>query len=699
MDVLERVQFGAAYYYEYESAPRLDRDLDQMVAAGFTLIRVGESVWSTWEPTDGVCDLEWLSPVLDGAYERGIRVLLGTPTYAVPPWLQLAHPEIAVRRADGRSVPWGARQEVDFTHPVFRRFAERVIRKIIGRYGDHPAVIGVQLDNEPGLHLIHNDHVVARFVDRLRSRYGSVEELNRAWGLTYWSHRLSSWEELWSPSGNTTPSYDLAWRRYQADLTTEFIGWQADIVAAEMPRDRFVTTCIAYNRPALDDVALGRRLGISSGNAYYQVQDALELDGTRPTVASEWFARSAGQLFQLADRMYATKQQNYLVTETNATSIAGSHINQPAYDGQLRQAAWALVARGASSIGYWHWHTLPYGAETYWGGVIGHDHEPARIYREVARIGRELGAAGGQLARLRPDADVGFVTSAESKWAMECQPPLATPDGDFPDRRSYERVVDAFYRGTVDAGLQAGFLAEVDLLQEADLEALVQRFPVLVTPALYVADDALLDRLADYAVAGGHLIMTLRTGYVDTEARARQEPAPPRMVEVSGIRYREYSTITGQVGLQGSDLLPLEPDASASGWVDGVEVIEPSEGEAASVLATYDHPHFGRFAAVTRRSYGKGQVSYVGTLPNPAAARALFGSIERQSRHRWPALPRTVTVRSARNAAGERIWFVHNWSWDSTTVRATAQLRDVTDPSLPAADSFVLGAWDARVLA
>src|SRR6188472_3916850 len=125
------VLFGAAYYPEYQPQLDLERDLRLMAEAGFTVIRVGESVWSTWEPRDGEFDLEWLQPVLDGALARGIRVILGTPTYAVPPWLQVAHPEIAAERKTGQRVAWGARQEIDFSHPVFRVYAERVIRAIL----------------------------------------------------------------------------------------------------------------------------------------------------------------------------------------------------------------------------------------------------------------------------------------------------------------------------------------------------------------------------------------------------------------------------------------------------------------------------------------------------------------------------------------------------------------------------------------
>jgi len=76
----ERVLFGAAYYHEYQPSPRLDTDLDLMAAAGFSVIRVGESVWTTWEPEEGNFDLDWLAPVLDGAHQRDIGVILGTPT-------------------------------------------------------------------------------------------------------------------------------------------------------------------------------------------------------------------------------------------------------------------------------------------------------------------------------------------------------------------------------------------------------------------------------------------------------------------------------------------------------------------------------------------------------------------------------------------------------------------------------------------
>jgi hypothetical protein len=57
---MDRIRFGTAYYAEYQHRPDLEADFELMVKAGFSVIRVGESVWSTWEPEDGRFELDWL---------------------------------------------------------------------------------------------------------------------------------------------------------------------------------------------------------------------------------------------------------------------------------------------------------------------------------------------------------------------------------------------------------------------------------------------------------------------------------------------------------------------------------------------------------------------------------------------------------------------------------------------------------------
>jgi beta-galactosidase len=672
------IWFGAAYYPEYQPVQRLGTDLDLMRDAGFSVIRVGESVWSTWEPRDGELDLDWLAPVVDGAHARGIGVVLGTPTYAVPPWLQRKLPEIAAETGSGKRVPWGARQELDITHPGYRFHAERIIRAVIGRYAPHPAVVGFQLDNEPGLHLLHNRPVFDRFVGWLRRRYRGVDELNAAWGLAHWSHRLSEWDELWPPDGNLVPQYDLAWRTFQAELVGDFIAWQARIAREYARPDQFVTTCIDYARPAVEDVSLAAGLDVASANVYYATQDGLA--ATTPGGLA-WPPSGSWALYFCADRAYATGQAPFLVTETNATSVGPAWLNRPGYDGQWRQAAWALISRGGRSVQYWHWHTLHYGWETYWGGILPHSLRPGRVYEQVAELGREIAGVGGSLAGLIPDADVGFVWSTASKWAFEFAPPLSDPAGG-PDRDSYQRIVGAFYQGWFEAGAQARLLHPDQLHTGLDL-------PTVVVAGLYAAEDATLDLLAEYAHAGGHLVLGPRTGYADHEGRARWEPAPARLVEAAGVSYTEYSNLTEDLPVRaaGGSPLAVPAGAAATAWVDG---LIPAGAEP---LAWYEHRHFGRWPAITTTRYGHGRVTYVGTVPDRplAAALARWAGVTP-----WAGLAAPLRATSARLPDGRRVRFVHNWSWDSRTVRLSAPVTDL--PTGERLTALAVPAWGVRLL-
>lgn len=695
----DHVLFGAAYYHEYQPTPRLETDMRQMKEAGFTVIRVGESVWSTWEPEDGVFDLEWLAPVLDAAHEHGIQVILGTPTYAAPMWLVRQVPEINVERSSGQRMGWGARQEINYAHPAFLFHAERLIRRIVARYAEHPAVIGYQVDNEPGNEIFANDQVFQKFVDHLRRTYGTVEDLNREWGLTYWSHRLSDWADLWRPDANVQPQYTLAWRRFQASLTTDFIGWQAEVVREHAREGQFVTTCISYDRPTLDEEKVARSLDVTAGNPYYRMQDSFALPSTGKD-AQFWTTTGVWSLFTHADRMYGTKQAPFLVTETNAQAIGFPWMNEPAFDGQWRQAAWALVSRGAAMIEYWHWHTLHAGAETYWGGILPHSQEPGRVYRELARIGEELRAAGASVTGLTPHADVALLFDNPSKWAAAQYPALADADGG-PDRRAFQTVYEAFSRGVIEAGLQ-GNAVHIDQLREQTPAQFAETRPVLVVPSFTIATDEDLTWLRDYAEAGGHLVLGIRTGYEDQEGRARLERKPALLDTAAGAWYDEFSNLRAPLPLTlgaaaGDAGFALPDDATGTLWADGLQVTD----EQTQVLAGYDHPHYGRWPAVTTREHGTGRVTTVGTVPDQPLAAALMDWAVRVGggSPAWRPATDSQTVSSSTNSAGEQVHVVHNWSWEPSTFPLPAAARDaVSGEQLGEGAQLELGAWDVRVV-
>src|SRR5437762_11284255 len=125
-DKMETVLYGVAYYPEYMPHDRLDQDIALMRKAGITVVRVGESTWSSWEPREGDFQFAWMQRVLDRLQQAGIKAILGTPTYSIPTWLYKQHPEIVIAH-DSQKAPLGDPYEPTYPRPT--RSEERRVGK------------------------------------------------------------------------------------------------------------------------------------------------------------------------------------------------------------------------------------------------------------------------------------------------------------------------------------------------------------------------------------------------------------------------------------------------------------------------------------------------------------------------------------------------------------------------------------------
>ena len=206
---MDKLLYGVAYYDEYMPYERLDKDIQMMKEAGINVVRIAESTWSTHEPQNGVFDFTSVDRVLDAMHAAGIHVIVGTPTYAVPTWMVKEHPDVLATTAQGPG-KYGQRQIMDITHPTYLFYAERIIRKLISRVSKHPAVIGYQTDNETKHYNTAGDNVQLQFVKYMRNKFSSLDELNKEFGLDYWSNRINSWEDFPPLWGRLTVVWELS---------------------------------------------------------------------------------------------------------------------------------------------------------------------------------------------------------------------------------------------------------------------------------------------------------------------------------------------------------------------------------------------------------------------------------------------------------------------------------------------------------
>ena len=237
---MDKILFGAAYYPEYMPYDRIDQDMEMMKQAGMNVIRVAESTWSTLEPEPGVFDFTYIDKILEAAGRFDMKVIVGTPTYAIPAWLAAKYPDILAETAEGKA-RYGHRQNMDITNQHFRGHAERVIRKLVLHVRNHPQVIGYQIDNETKHYGTAGPNVQAAFRQYLMEKFGTTKKLNETFHLAYWSNSIHRWEDLPDMKGCINGGLAAEFEKFQRLLAAEFLRWQADIVIDYKKKAQFIT--------------------------------------------------------------------------------------------------------------------------------------------------------------------------------------------------------------------------------------------------------------------------------------------------------------------------------------------------------------------------------------------------------------------------------------------------------------------------
>jgi beta-galactosidase len=629
---MDKLLYGVAYYDEYMPYERLDKDVQMMKAAGINVVRIAESTWGTVEPQDGVFDFTHIDRVLAAMQKGGIKVIVGTPTYAIPTWMARKHPEILAITSSGQN-QYGPRQNMDITNADFRMYAGRVIRKIMEHVKDNPAVIGYQVDNETKAYGTSGPNVQALFVKYMQAKYKTLDNLNAVYGLNYWSNRINTWEDFPAVTGSTiNASLSSEFAKFQRLLVTQYLAWQAGIVREYKRHDQFITQNFdlewhGYSfgiQPDVDHFAASKAMDIAGIDIYHPSQD--HLTGAEISFGGD-----------VTRSMKAGK--NYLVIETEAQGFP----QWVPYPGQLRLQAFSHLASGANGVGYWPWHSIHNSFETYWKGLLSHDFEPNPVYDEAKTIGKDFDRLSPKLINLKKKNDVAILFSNEALTGFK-----AFGFG-WGVRTGYNDVLRQLYDGLYHMNVGCDF---VDPTSKN-----IEDYKLLVVPLLYAAPDSLLQRLNRYVKNGGHIIYTVKSGFADENVKVRTTHQPGIIDEACGIYYSQF-TSPENVGLKG-DSFDLKPeDKKLNTWM---ELITPT---TAKVLAYYDHPVWGKYAAITENSYGKGLATYIGCLTTDAVTDKILADAVKKvglwGKDQQLAFP--LITKYGINQAGKTVHYYFNYS-------------------------------------
>ena len=582
LDALTRER-GLLYGCDYnpEQWPRevWHEDVALMQAAGINLVTVGVFSWALLEPRPGELQLDWLGDVIDLLHAGGIAVDLATPTASPPAWLGLRWPETRAVTADGVRLSHGSRNHFCPSSPVYRERALAVAGALIDRFASHPAVRLWHIGNEYG-QVCHCDLCGTEFQGWLQRRYGTLDELNRAWGTTFWSQHYDDWTEIVPPRAAPyliNPTQTLDFRRFASDQLLALYLEQRALVRRAAPETPVTTNFMGFH-PLTDYWQWAPEVDVVADDTYGDPAD--EDSPLRQGLAHDLMRGLAGGA-------------PWMLMEQAPSAVNWRPHNLPKTPGRMRLDSLRAIARGADGSCFFQWRQSAFGAERFHTALVPHAGPDTRVHRAVRAHGTDLRRLE-RVAGMRVETRAALVFDWSSWWAAE--------ERGMPSDRL--RVMDqmlAYYRPLWRSGIT------VDVVHPGgDLTG----YDLVVAPQLYLVDDADAENLRGVVERGGVLLLGPFSGTADADAHIRLGRFPVPFADLIGGSGEEYCPLPDAgVAVRSESLGGF----TATTWGERLRL---DDGEA---VATFGGCDLDGLPAVLRRSAPSGgEAWYVATVPPQA---------------------------------------------------------------------------------
>jgi len=647
------MKLGVCYYPEHWPEDWWEDDAQRMRAMGISHVRMAEFAWSRIEPEPGRFDWAWLDRAVENLHAHGLQVVMCTPTATPPKWLVDADPSMLAVDANGQVRGFGSRRHYCFSSPGYRAQSARITRAVAERYGQHPAVVAWQTDNEYGCHLSvlsYSTAARAGFRVWLQRRYGTVAALNAAWGTVFWSQEYRSFDEVDPPVGTVTeahPAHRLDYRRFASDEVRAFNRVQTDILRRLSP-GRDISHNFMGFFTEFDHHAVSQDLDVATWDSYPLgfTQDFFLSPLEKTQYARTGHPDIPGFHHDLYRGMcQGAHAGRWWVMEQQPGPVNWAQWNPAPLDGMVRLWTWQAFAHGAELVSYFRWRQAPFAQEQMHAGLHRPDRSLDQGGVEATQVAGELQALGLNAGPTRPatplaPAAVALVLDYPSLWMAQIQPQGA----------DYNALEIAFraYSALRMLGL------DVDIVGS---HAALDGYRLVVLPAHLREDAALAQRLQD---CGAQIVLGPRAGAKNEQLSVAQPLAPGAFAALAGLLVQRVASLPP--GLFDAVHWSDGTQSSISRWREDVQPL----GAQTQTVAHFDD---GR-PAVTRHS----STWYCAGWPDAAGWRQLLRQAAQTAGLQPTELPPDVRTTQLHTPLGPLL-FIQNFSGSTVSYAPTTSAQ------------------------
>lgn len=580
---------GANYHPHDWDRKRWPVDINLMRDAGFNAIRVGHLCWDSFEPEDGTYTFEWFDEIMELLYEAGFKVFLDISIHPAPIWVHQKCPGVNITSRSGTEQASLHRYMEDMADPEYQHYAFRFAEIFIERYKNHPALYAFSMCNEIGSgRMSFSEYSRKRFIDWLEKRYGTIDELNKAWSTQRWCRRLLSFDDVVFPENEISvamPEARLDMRRFFSDGLVDFLQKFSRIIKNLAPEIPYTTNLypgakeIGYDYLNSADTFMDY-----PGMGYYPDFD---MDGDMQkyflTIIKE-------DLNELGKPLWFLEFQ---------TGKEGIWSGPKGYT--YMQLMLGLLNRGEVFLA-WTWRTMYSGEEQFYYGLLGHDGLPSPNYEEFKRAAADLKKLEHYSFPYMPKPEVALAFDYDSWWFSQFHPRQF--------KTGYTYLIMNAHEALTAANVEYNMVS---------IKKMKNTYKLVVIPNHIVIDAETAEAVREYVKTGGCVVMTATSGMVDGNGHAHTSLHPGLLADVFGIRiagfYRtdmpwSFSQETAKHSNQGKEREMVEISIDGNKVVTDIDYYEVLELNGAKEVAKF----VGKdMTAVSVNKYGTGCAYYVAT--------------------------------------------------------------------------------------
>ena len=591
---------GVDYYPEQWDPSLMDSDMDTMLEMGCNVIRIAEFSWHLMEKTEGQYDFSFFDNVIAKAKEKGLKVILGTPTATIPAWLAHKHPDILSEFEGGKKRAFGGRHVYCFNSPAMYAYSEKIIRAMAEHYRDETQVAAWQIDNElghEGSDVCYCPQCRKAFQRYLEEKFeGSIDRLNDTYGTAFWSQEYNCFEEIPLPEETITthnPALRMDWERFRSKSIVDFINFQARILREVIPH-----ALVMHDFPGggldkhVDYSETARNLDLAAYNNYPV------WGGQKEPIAPHEIA------FGL-DYIRGLKQQNFWITEAIMGAQGHDVTGFLPRPNQAKMWSYQGMAHGCESMMYFRYRGATKGAEQFCYGILDADNIKGRKFREVQSFFTDIrNYEKAMESPIRSEVAIVYDYDSLASFRIQRQSILLDCQGEM------KKLYKAFFDVNVP----------VDVIPSS---ADISKYKVVLLPQMIIARPEFQNRVKDFVNAGGTLVLTYRNAVKDVDNNLPfGESVPVGYRELAGVTVAETESLQEILAFPLIGQGAFEGESGQGGiFRDMLEVTD------AQVLYHYGDAFYTRYAAVTRKQHNKGMVYYLGCALDEAVTAKIMGTI------------------------------------------------------------------------